>query len=396
MAAARAELTAAEQTVFTRAAEAYESQFGRPPTVLGVAPGRVNLIGEHTDYNNGFVFPMAIPLCTVVVGGPSGDARCHVLTTSEEADSPHLVAFAPPSDGAPLTPGSEAKWANYVKGVVANFHDTVFPFNAVVASSVPLGGGLSSSASLEVATYCFLEALTSSSAISPKARALSCQRAEHQFAGVPCGIMDQLVAAAATPQRALLIDCRSLETEAVPLWPSSLCLLVSDSRVRHSLGASEYPLRRRCCEAAAKALGKDSLRDVTEEELAARTAELTPLEHRRARHVVGEIARTQRGAQALSGGDYPTFGKLMNESHQSLRDDFEVSCPELDQLVALAQGCEGVLGSRMTGGGFGGCTVSLVHTDHVEAVQQTIREGYAGDVSFLVVEAAGGARGGAV
>ncbi|GAB5581320.1 galactokinase isoform X1 [Prionailurus iriomotensis] len=398
--------------LLAEARRAFREEFGAEPELAVSAPGRVNLIGEHTDYNQGLVLPMALELVTVLVGSPRADGLVSLLTTSEDADEPRRLQFPLPTAQRSLEPGTP-RWANYVKGVIQHYPAAPLPgFSAVVVSSVPLGGGLSSSASLEVATYTFLQQLCPDSG-SIAARAQVCQRAEHSFAGVPCGIMDQLIALLGQKGHALLIDCRSLETSLVPLSEPKLAVLITNSNVRHSLGSSEYPLRRRQCEEVARALGKESLREVQLEELealsctirgnfiskASNTAayrsgrELVSKEgFRRARHVVGEIRRTAQAAAALSRGDYRAFGRLMVESHHSLRDDYEVSCPELDQLVEAALSAPGVYGSRMTGGGFGGCTVTLLEAASVPQAMQHIQEQYSGTATFYLSQAADGAK----
>ncbi|XP_014644755.1 PREDICTED: galactokinase-like [Ceratotherium simum simum] len=254
------------EELLAEARRAFREEFGAEPELAVSAPGRVNLIGEHTDYNQGLVLPMALELVTVLVGSPRADGLVSLLTTSEDADEPRRLQFPLPTAQRSLEPGTP-RWANYVKGVIQHYPAAPLPgFSAVVVSSVPLGGGLSSSASLEVATYTFLQQLCpDSGAIA--ARAQVCQRAEHSFAGVPCGIMDQLIALLGQKGHALLIDCRSLETSLVPLSDPKLAVLITNSNVRHSLGSSEYPLRRRQCEEVARALGKESLREVQLEEL---------------------------------------------------------------------------------------------------------------------------------
>ncbi|XP_020858170.1 galactokinase isoform X1 [Phascolarctos cinereus] len=375
-----------------KARRTFHKEFGSAPTLAVSAPGRVNLIGEHTDYNDGLVLPMALELVTVMVGIPRLDGLISLVTTSEYADEPRRVEFPVPTAEQPLEPGMP-RWANYVKGVIQHYPAAgpLPGFNAVVASSVPLGGGLSSSASLEVATYTFLQQLCPDSGAAAT-RAQVCQRAEHSFAGVPCGIMDQLISLFGQKGHALLIDCRSLETCPVPLSDPGVAVLITNSNVRHSLGSSEYPIRRRQCELAAKALGKKSLREVDMKDLEAGKELLTKEEYRRARHVVGEIQRTAEAAAALSASNYKAFGRLMVESHNSLRDDYEVSCPELDQLVMLALSVPGVYGSRMTGGGFGGCTVTLLEADAATRAMQHIQEQYKGTATFYLSKAADGAK----
>ncbi|KAM4692044.1 galactokinase [Rhinophrynus dorsalis] len=368
-----------------------ESFGGRGPQIGVSAPGRVNLIGEHTDYNGGFVLPMALPLVTVMVGTPRDDGKISIVTTAEGADEPHKVEFEAPREGKPLSPGCP-NWANYVKGVIQHYRAGPVPgFNAVIASNVPLGGGLSSSASLEVATYTFLQQLCPDDGDTVQ-KALACQKAEHTFAGVPCGIMDQFISVMGREGHALLIDCRSLEVTPLPLTDPGLAVLITNSNVRHELTGSEYPARRKKCEEAAKALGKETLRDATLRDLEAMKESLSEECYRRARHVITEIERTSRAAQALEGGNYREFGKLMVESHNSLRDDYEVSCPELDELVAIAMEVPGVYGSRMTGGGFGGCTVTLLEASAAERTKQQIQEKFKGSPTFYITKPSAGAR----
>ncbi|XP_031985140.1 galactokinase isoform X1 [Corvus moneduloides] len=373
------------------ARRAHEAAFGGAAVLAAWAPGRVNLIGEHTDYNGGFVLPMALQLGTVLVGSPTQDGTICIVTTSAEADEPLRVQFPAPRPGSSLSPGLP-RWANYVKGVIQHYRAGPVPgFSAVIASDIPLGGGLSSSAALEVATYTFLQQLCPDDG-DLVAKALACQKAEHTFAGMPCGIMDQFISVMGREGHALLIDCRSLETVLVPLSDASLAVLITNSNVRHTLTGSEYPTRRRQCEQAAAALGKASLRDATLAELEEARSRLGDEVFRRARHVIGEIARTAQAAQALQHRDYSMFGRLMVESHNSLRDDYEVSCPELDELVAAALEVDGVYGSRMTGGGFGGCTVTLLEAGAAERAQQHIQEKYSGTATFYLTKPSGGAK----
>ncbi|XP_072169376.1 galactokinase-like [Diadema setosum] len=378
--------------LLSKASSVFEEKFGEVPAVAGCAPGRVNLIGEHTDYNDGFVFPMALPQVTILVGRKTSSGICRVMTTSDAADEPKLTEFPLPTSEKPLMPGLP-KWANYVKGVVQNFKGSLCSFDAVVVTSVPLGGGVSSSASLEVATYTFLEELTGCKATDLKQKALACQKAEHDFPKMPCGIMDQFISVMAQEGNALLLDCRTMEATQIPLNDPNIVILVTNSNVKHELTGSEYPTRRRQCEEAAACLGKKSLRDTTFEELLAHKDSMEPVVFKRARHVIGEIKRTVEGAAALQKGDYDLFGKLMLESHKSLSDDYEVSCAELDELVEAAMTVDGVYGSRMTGGGFGGCTVTLVKKEAVTRAVGTMQEKYNGNASFYLSVASDGARG---
>ncbi|XP_044309879.1 galactokinase [Varanus komodoensis] len=379
-------------SLLAAARSVYKKTFGgADPKIAVSAPGRVNLIGEHTDYNQGFVLPMALQMGTVMVGSPREDGLISIVTTAEEVGEPQSVQFQAPREGGDLKPG-EPRWANYVKGVIQHYKAGPLPgFDAIIASNLPLGGGLSSSASLEVATYTFLQQLCPDDG-DPVAKALVCQKAEHTFAMMPCGIMDQFISVMGKEGHALLLDCRSLETRLVPLVDPDLVILITNSNVRHTLTGSEYPTRRRQCEEAAKALGKASLREASQADLEGSQALLSEEVYRRARHVIGEIERTVGAAEALQSGDYKRFGQLMVESHNSLRDDYDVSCLELDELVSAALEIPGVYGSRMTGGGFGGCTVTLLESGAAEKVLQHIQEKYSGTATFFFTKPSDGAR----
>lgn len=360
-----------------RAATSFHERFKRPAKYIVAAPGRVNIIGEHTDYNDGFVLPMAINRYTVVAGDASHEdrpirtARIFTNTLGEELE----ICLAG-EHSAPLP-----TWAKYIRGVfeAAAEHAVVPPvFDAVIDSTVPLGGGLSSSAALEVAMATFLEQI-SGKHLDPTVKALLCQQAEHRGAGVPCGIMDQFSSVFCQAGHLMLLDCRSQETKMVPMNDPNVTVLIINSNVKHELTGGEYAERRGQCEAAAKALGVPSLREANLSLLGSNKSKLDDVHFRRARHVVGEIDRTTRAAEAIAAGDWTTVGKLMYESHDSLRDDYEVSCAELDALVDAAQslgGEKGVIGSRMTGGGFGGCTVSLVESDKASAISAAMCQRY--------------------
>lgn len=353
----------------------YERTFDVPPTWVVAAPGRVNLIGEHTDYNAGFVFPLAIERYVVMAGGKpkQGDSRqvqVHSTLLAETAEF-SLDDLQP----------EKFSWTSYLRGVFAGCAEKGMDtggLNLAVDSKVPLGGGLSSSAALEVATATMLEAVTGQR-LDPVEKARICQKAEHDYANVPCGIMDQFSSALGEQGKLLLIDCRSETAELVPLDDPNVAVLVINSNVKHELTGGEYAERRSQCEAAANELGIKALRDISLDKLDAEAEKLEPILYRRARHVVGEIQRTLKAAEALRAGDWDTVGELMYASHASLRTDYEVSCPELDVLVAQAQkvGSEGgVIGSRMTGGGFGGCTVSLVRAGQEREIADKICQGY--------------------
>jgi len=251
-------------------------------------------------------------------------------------------------------------------------------FDALIRSTVPLGGGLSSSAALEVATATLLEAVVGT-ALDPVEKALLCQKAEHEYAGMPCGIMDQFISTLGRPDHLLLLDCRSREFDLVPFTDPAVSVLIINTNVKHELTGSEYPKRRQQCERAAQILGVRSLRDATREQLDAHRAQFEESVFRRARHVIGEITRTTQAAGAIRRGDWPEVGALMYASHASLRDDYEVSCAELDAVVDLAHNlgpAHGVIGCRMTGGGFGGCAVALVQTAAVASLMTQLEAGY--------------------
>ena len=364
------------QDLAAAAARAFKDRFGIPARWLVAAPGRVNLIGEHTDYNGGFVLPMAIDRHTVVAAAPVGSSRPRRLTL-QSAMTSSLVEV--PLD-EPQQRGEPA-WSNYVRGVVAGFDRrgaSIPALRALIASDVPIGAGLSSSAALEVALATLLEVATGTT-LDPKEKARLCQTAEHEFAGVPCGLMDQLVSILAEETGPLLIDCRSEVTRTVPLSDSTVSVLIANSHVRHALGDGAYARRRAECERAALLLGIESLRDATVENVDDARDVLGPVLSRRARHVVTENARTLDAARAFEAGAAREAGSFLYESHRSLRDDFEVSCAELDALVDTARELgesAGVYGARMTGGGFGGCTITLASTDRVETVAAELHRQY--------------------
>ncbi|KAI6660048.1 hypothetical protein LOD99_14389 [Oopsacas minuta] len=377
-----------ESTLVQEAKTAFSSHYSYEGSIIVRAPGRVNLIGEHTDYNEGFVLPMALDMYTVIVGGLSSDQSvCSMTTTSQRIPDSERTFQYPISVAIP-PPSKPGLWHNYVLGVIDQITkqcSTVKSrpaYNLLVHSNVPLGGGLSSSASLEVATLQFFLALYPGLIHDPailnlKQQALLCQAAEHTYPQVPCGIMDQFICLMGQEAHALLINCRlPFDTRAVPLNDPSLVVLITDTQVKHALAGSEYGTRRAQCESAVAKLEKKSLRDVTLAELQAGRDKLSDVEYQRALHVVNEIHITTQAADALDKKDYVLFGKLMLVSHSSLRDQYQVSCIELDQLVELAMQCEGVFGSRMTGGGFGGCTVTLLKQEVLENVINHITKHY--------------------
>lgn len=360
-------------TIVERTADLFGRCFGHPPRWVVAAPGRVNLIGEHTDYNDGFVLPMAIERHIVVAANlnPSGNVILHSVTTGETATF----------NVRPKVVRGEPGWSNYVRGVIAGFQargKKVAGFDAVIESTLPYGGGLASSAALEVATATLLEAMAGTP-LDPIEKALLCQQAEHDFAGVPCGIMDQFTSILAWQDHALLLDCRSRTTTPVPMTNPDVTVLIVNTNIRHKLAESEYARRRTQCEAAARVLKVAALRDATLEGLEAAAGRMDPVVFRRARHVITENERTLQAARAIQAADWPAVGRLMYASHASLRDDYEVSCPELDLVVEIARtlGAGGdVIGCRMTGGGFGGCAVSLVKTEAVQRITRKLDEAY--------------------
>jgi galactokinase len=380
-----------------RLAGAFEARFGRPPAAVAAAPGRVNLIGEHLDYNEGHVLPVAIDRSVMVAFAPRQDGRARLYSLDFEQES----AF----DLEDIQRDPEAPWSDYVRGVAWALREAghrVLGLDAAVQGDVPIGAGLSSSAALEVAALGAFEAV-SGLRLDRRDLALLGQRAENRFVGVACGIMDQMAAALSRAGHALLIDCRSLEYENVPLPLEGLRLVVADSGVRRALLDSQYNLRRQECQRAAELLAAavadrpvTALRDVSPEDLARNGDALPPNLLKRARHVVEEERRVLISVEALRAGDVEAFGEMLNASHRSLRDDFEVSSPELDLLVELAWTQPGVLGSRLTGAGFGGCTVSLVRAEAVEAFREGVVARYGAQTGregrMHICRAAGGLR----
>jgi galactokinase len=342
------------------------------PAVAVRAPGRVNLIGEHTDYNDGFVFPMAIgfgiDLAARLRDAP--EVRLHAADMGESVTVPL---------DRPLAPDRGHGWSNYPVGVLWALREQgvlLRGMDLAFRGDIPQGAGLSSSAALEVATAVALRGLLGFALDGPPLAKL-CQHAENDFVGMQCGIMDQFISLMGKADHALLIDCRSLSHELVPLALGDHVVAICHSGVKHALVDSEYNKRRAECTAGVAAIRRRfpavaALRDVTPEQLDACAPDLDPVVLRRCRHVVGECARTLESAAALRAGDLARFGRLMNASHDSLRDDYAVSCAEVDLLVAMAREVPGVLGARITGGGFGGCTVNLCRASAVETFRRDV------------------------
>jgi galactokinase len=360
----------------------FQKHYDRPPRWIVAAPGRVNVIGEHTDYNDGFALPMAIERYAVMAADKSGDGKSMIQIYDTSGAEAVLVDLS-----APVKPGAP-EWGNYPRGVVAGFLARGLNpggLDVLLHSTVPLGGGLSSSAALEVCVATLIEAATGKK-INPVEKALLCQRAECEFAGVPCGIMDQLTSVMGRENHLLLLDCRSREVQLVLMNDPSVSLLIINTNVKRELkNGGEYAQRRAQCETAAKILGVLSLRDATAAALESAKSKMDAVVFRRARHVIGENQRTVHAAECVRASDWPAVGDLMYASHRSLRDDYEVSCRELDVVVEISESIGvkgGIFGCRMTGGGFGGCAVALVRTELVETISRKIAAGYKAKVGI--------------
>ncbi|MBN2431829.1 MAG: galactokinase [Acidobacteria bacterium] len=336
----------------------FRNYFGGEAAVLVRSPGRVNLIGEHTDYNEGFVLPAAVDRAMVLAVSPRADDRCRIraVDLGESADFP---VHDPPRD--------PRRWPDYLAGVVVELRHRGLPvsgFDCGFGSTIPIGAGMSSSAALCAGLAFALNHLFGLGLDRPELARLA-QRAENEFVGVNCGIMDPFINLHGQADTALLLDCRTLAWEAAPLTRPDLRIVLCDTRVRRELAASEYNQRRRQCEAGVVAIhrrfpGVSSLRDVTPAMLTEAAGDLDPVVRRRCHFVISENARVHQTVAALRAGDWPTVRSLLAASHAGLRDDYDVSCPELNVLAEAAQGLSGVWGSRMMGGGFGGCTIHLV------------------------------------
>ncbi len=338
------------------------------------APGRVNLIGEHTDYNDGYVFPMALTRCTAAAVSPRTDRRVNLWSRNMGE------AFSFSLDE---NEGRRDHWSDYVAGVACVLERTGVRLpgaDLYLESDVPVGAGLSSSAAVEIASaLAFLS--TADRTLDSRELARLGQRAENEFVGMKCGIMDQFVSVHGVTSHALFLDCRSLAFRPVPLAPEQVRIVICNTMVKHELGASEYNRRRAECREGVEILRRahpeaEALRDVTLEQFDARRTEMPRTVMKRCRHVISENRRVRDSVEALEGGDAALFGRLMDASHDSLRDDYEVSCTELDVLVEIARDLPGCLGARMTGGGFGGCTVNLVDRDAVDAFRGEIAGAY--------------------
>lgn len=356
----------------------FKEQFGRMPRVISSAPGRINIIGEHTDYNGGYVLPAAI------------DRRIHFLAAPRRDDKVVLWAenFGEKAEFSlkNLEVSSGKRWADYVQGifwVLEKEGHCPGGIDGFIFGDVPLASGLSSSAALEVSAAVALTNLFSL-AVAQEKIPLFAQRAENEYVGVECGVMDQYISVFGKKGKALFLDCASLDHEYVPLplVEHRKKFFVIDSRVRRQLASSEYNKRREECRAAAKILGEDAagcLRDVSDQKLKEKKTELGEILFRRARHVISENERVIGSRRALESADFVLLGKFLNGSHRSLRDDFEVSCPELDLLYALGREYEGCLGARLTGAGFGGSGIALLEEDKVSGFVEKVKKTFAED-----------------
>ena len=355
------------------------ARFKAEPAIF-VAPGRVNLIGEHTDYAEGFVMPAAIDFATLAAISPRTDGKM-VLYSENFGEEKAFDA------GADLKPTGD--WSDYPMGVVAIFSGEghKFPgFDLSLWGDVPLGSGLSSSAALEVVTAIAVLSLIGVSCPGPELARL-CQRVENEFVGANCGIMDQFISANGKKDHALLLDCRDLSFKLAPI-PADVALVIANTMVKHSIAGGDYPTRRRESEAACAVIashrpGVKFLRDATLEDLEKWGHEMEPKSLMRARHVISENLRTVAASQALLHGDMKELGRLMAEAHASYSGDFEGSCVEADTMVELAQDLPGLIGARLTGGGFGGCTVNLVEQKHAQAFAKTLGERYAVKIGIV-------------
>jgi len=368
------------------------ARFEAEPAIY-VAPGRVNLIGEHTDYAEGFVMPAAIDFATLAAISPRGDGK--IALFSENYGQVRYF------DAAELPAAAGKHWTDYPLGVVsilAGEGNAIPGFSLSLWGDVPLGAGLSSSASVEVATALAVTGLMGVSYPGPVLARL-CQRAENEFVGASCGIMDQFISANGAKDHALLLDCRDLSFKLAPI-PDHVALVIANTMVRHAISGGEYTSRRAEVEAACAVIashrpGVKFLRDATVEDLEKWGNEMTPNSLKRARHVITENARTVAAADALVRGDLKDLGRLMAEAHTSYSKDFEASCDEADAMVELAQDLPGLIGARLTGGGFGGCTINLVEQSHAAAFQQELAGLYAGQTGIVpqifICHASGGA-----
>jgi len=354
--------------------EEFSKRFQTDPRLFR-APGRVNLIGEHTDYNDGFVMPFAIDRATIVAGTKREDRKIEAVALDMNESATIDLHAAPQK--------KRNSWIDYIEGTARCVEEKFGPVggaNILITSDVPIGAGLSSSAALEISVGFALLSLADIE-IDREKLAFAAQKAEHEYAGTRSGIMDQFASSFCRKQNAMLLDCRSLATDQIPFETPETVTIVCNTEVEHSLASSEYNKRREECEEGVKILQKrnpgiKALRDVTNDELNDSRSEMSEVIFRRCRHVITENDRTLKAAEFFKSNRLADAGKLMFESHRSLRDDYEVSCKELDALVEIASNVDGVFGARMTGGGFGGCTVNIVKVDSAERFEKALYDGY--------------------
>jgi len=368
------------ETLIDQLTQKYQEKFGDAPTHIARAPGRVNLLGEHVDYNDGFVLPAAIDRATYIAFSQTDAPHTTLVAADFDQQASFSTETVPTKtqpDGSPLP-----EWALYPAGVMWTLLEESLPaksINAVFVSDVPRGSGLSSSASIEMAFMIAWQTLGGWEMPSMQ-RALLGQKAENKYVGVNCGIMDQFASACGVENKLLLLDCRSLEWKTLPL-PANVSIVIADTTVRRKLTSGEYNKRRSACEEAVRLIKHDlsdihSLRDVSIEEFNRLANKLPDEVEKRTRHVVEEIERSDQAEALLKAGDVQNFGRLMNECHISLRDLYEVSCPELNVMVEVAQSIKGCHGARLTGAGFGGCTVNMVAYENVDNFVQALTSGY--------------------
>jgi len=363
------------EELFDTVVKGFEERYGRKPKWVVAAPGRVNIIGEHTDYNDGFVLPMAIERYTVIAADKADNTNqirwaCGVTKKSA------IIKIE-----KPVSKAEKGDWSNYIRGVINGFLELgaeIPSLDVFMFSTVPIGGGVSSSAALEVSTATLLEAV-SGKHLDKVQKALLCQKAEHTYAGMPCGIMDQFISALGEKDCLLLIDCRDRSYKLIKMADPEVSVLVFNTNVKHKLVGGEYAQRRSQCEKAAQILGVKALRDATMKMLDENKSKLEPVVYNRARHVIEENERTIAATKLIENSEWSKVGELLYASHYSLKDLYEVSCRELDIVVESAKkiGTEGgVYGCRMTGGGFGGCAIALVKTALVNQIAEKLISEY--------------------
>ncbi|MCX7872224.1 MAG: galactokinase [Verrucomicrobiae bacterium] len=365
------------EELFDVVVKGFSEYYGRKPRWVVAAPGRVNIIGEHTDYNDGFVLPMAIEKYTVIAADNASPNVANQINWACGVTKKSAVIKIE----KPIGKGEKGDWTNYIRGVLNGFLELnakIPSLDVYMYSTVPIGGGVSSSAALEVATATLMEIVTGRK-LDKVDKALLSQKAEHTYAGMPCGIMDQFISALGEKDHLLLIDCRDKSYKLVKMADPEVSVLVFNTNVKHKLVGGEYAERRSQCEKAAQVLGVKALRDATIELLNKNKSRLETVVYNRAKHVIEENERTVQATKLIENSDWTKVGELLYASHYSLKDMFEVSCRELDIVVELAKKigiAGGIYGCRMTGGGFGGCAIALVKSNLVNQITAKLIEGY--------------------